>query len=69
MRQFALGLLEAADEDGDFGAMTRYLVEQSDELDQDTLVGISTVAVTIMALASGVHVQTALEAIRQAVSE
>jgi hypothetical protein len=69
MRQFALALLEAADEDGDFGAMTRYLVEQSDELDQDTLVGISTVAVTIMALASGVQVQTALEAIRQAVSE
>lgn len=69
MRQFALALLEAADEDGDFGAMTRYLVEQSDDLDQDTMVGISTVAVTIMALASGVQVQTAIEAIRQAVSE
>jgi hypothetical protein len=33
------------------------------------MVGLSTVAVTIMALASGVQVQTALEAIRQAVSE
>jgi hypothetical protein len=69
MRQFALALLEAADGDGDFRAMTRYLVEQTGELDQETMVAISTVAVTIMALASGVHVQTALEAIREAVSE
>jgi hypothetical protein len=69
MRQFALALLEAADADGDMGAMTRYLVEQSDALDQDTLVAISTVAVTIMAVASGVHVQAALEAIWEAVSE
>jgi hypothetical protein len=69
MRQFALALLEAADHDGDMGAMTRFLVDRSDELDQDTLVGISTVAVTIMAVASGVQVQTALEAIWKAVGE
>jgi hypothetical protein len=69
MRQFALALLEAADADGDMGAMTRFLVDLSDDLDQDTLVGISTVAVTIMAVASGVQVQTALEALWQAVGD
>jgi hypothetical protein len=69
MRQFALALLEAADEDGDMGAMTRFLVELSDDLNQDTLVGISTVAVTIMAVASGVQVQTALEALWRAVGD
>jgi hypothetical protein len=69
MRQFALALLEAADEEGDMGAMTRFLVELSNDLDQDTLVGISTVAVTILAVASGVQVQTALEALWKAVGE
>jgi hypothetical protein len=69
MRQFALALLEAADEDGDMGAMTRFLVELSDDLNQDTLVGISTVAVTIMAVTSGVQVQTALEALWKAVGD
>jgi hypothetical protein len=69
MRQFALALLEAADGDGDMGAMTRFLVELSEDLDQDTLVGISTVAVTIMAVSSGVQVQTALEALWQAVGD
>lgn len=69
MRQFALALLEAADADGDMGAMTRFLVELSDDLDQDTLVGISTVAITIMAVASGVQVQTALEALWKAVGD
>jgi hypothetical protein len=69
MRQFALALLEAADEEGDMGAMTRFLVELSNDLDQDTLVGISTVAVTIMAVSSGVQVQTALEALWKAVGD
>jgi hypothetical protein len=69
MRQFALALLEAADQDGDMGTMARFLVEQSEKLDQDTLVGIGTVAVTIMAVASGVHVQTALEALWKAVGD
>jgi hypothetical protein len=69
MRQFALALLEAADQDGDVGAMTRFLVELSEDLDQDTLVGISTVAVTIMAVTSGVQVQTALEALWKAVGD
>jgi hypothetical protein len=69
MRQFALALLEAADQDGDFGAMTRYLVERADELDEETMVGISTVAVTVLALAAGVQVGTAAEAIWQAVGE
>jgi hypothetical protein len=69
MRQFALALLEAADQDGDMGAMTRFLVELSDDLDQNTLVGISTVAVTIMAVSSGVQVQTALEALWKAVGD
>jgi hypothetical protein len=49
--------------------MTRFLVELSNDLDQDTLVGISTVAVTIMAVASGVQVQTALEALWKAVGD
>jgi hypothetical protein len=69
MRQFALALMEAADEDGDMGAMTRFLVELSEDLDQDTLIGISTVAVTIMAVTSGVQVQTALEALWKAVGD
>jgi hypothetical protein len=68
MQQFALALLEAADEDGDIGAMTRLLVEQSDALDREALVAISTVAVTIMALTTGVNVRTAAEAIWKAVS-
>jgi hypothetical protein len=68
MQQFALALLEAADEDGDIGAMTRHLVEQTDALDRDALVAISTVAVTIMALTTGVNVRTAAEAIWKAVS-
>jgi hypothetical protein len=67
MRQFALALLEAADEDADFGAMTRYLVERCDALDEETMLGISTVAVTVLALAAGVQVRTAAEAIWQAV--
>jgi hypothetical protein len=69
MRQFALAVLEAADEDGDFGAMTRYLVEHADALDEETMVGISTVAVTVLALSAGVQVSTAAEAIWQAVDE
>lgn len=69
MRQFALAVLEAADEDGDFGAMTRYLVEHADALDEETMVGISTVAVTVLALSAGVQVSTAAEAIWQAVGE
>jgi hypothetical protein len=68
MQQFALALLEAVDEDGDIGAMTRHLVEHSDALDRDALVAISTVAVTIMALTTGVNVRTAAEAIWKAVS-
>jgi len=67
MRQFALAVLEAADEDGDLGAMTRYLVERSEALDEETMLGISTVAVTVLALAAGVQVRTAAEAIWQAV--
>jgi hypothetical protein len=69
MRQFALALMEAADADGDMGAMTRFLIDLSEDLDQDTLVGISTVAVTIMAVSSGVQVQTALEALWKAVGD
>jgi hypothetical protein len=69
MRQFALAVLEAADEEVDFGAMTSYLVERADELDQETMVGISTVAVSILALAAGVQVRAAAEAIWQAVDE
>jgi hypothetical protein len=69
MRQFALALMEGADAEGDMGAMTRFLVELTDDLDQDTLVGISTVAVTIMAVTSGVQVQTALEALWKAVGD
>jgi hypothetical protein len=68
MRQFALAVLEAADEDGDLGTMTRYLVERSEELDEETMLGISTVAVTVLALAAGVQVRTAAEAIWQAVA-
>jgi hypothetical protein len=67
MRQFALAVLEAADEEVDFGAMTAYLVDRADELDQETMVGISTVAVSILALAAGVQVRAAAEAIWQAV--
>jgi hypothetical protein len=70
MRQFALAVLEAADdEDVDFGAMTSYLVERADELDEETMVGISTVAVSLLALAAGVQVRAAAEAIWQAVDE
>lgn len=69
MRQFALALLEAADEDGDAGAMTRYLVDLSDTLDRDAMVAISTVAVTVTALTTGVNVRTAAEAIWRAVAE
>lgn len=67
MRQFALAVLEAADEEVDFGAMTAYLVERADDLDQETIVGISTVAVTVLALTAGVQVRAAAEAIWQAV--
>lgn len=69
MRQFALALLEAADDDGDLGATTRYLVERTDDLDEETMVGISTVAVTVLAVTAGVQVSTAAEAIWQAVGE
>jgi hypothetical protein len=69
MRQFALALLESADDDGDLGAMTRYLVERADALDEETMIGISTVAVTLLALSAGVQVRTAAEAIWQAVDE
>ena len=69
MRQFALAVLEAADEDADFGAMTRYLAERADELDEKTMVGISTVAVSVLALAAGVQVHAAAEAIWEAVGE
>jgi hypothetical protein len=66
MRQFALALLEAADEDGDVGATTRYLVDRSHELDRDAMVAISTTAVTFMALTSGVNLRTAAESIGEA---
>jgi len=63
MRQFALALLEAADEEGEVDAMTRYLDTCLDTLDQQALVAISTVGVSFMALASGVSVRAAAEAI------
>jgi hypothetical protein len=66
MRQFALALLEAADEEGEVGAMTRYLDACSEALNQEALVAISTVAVTFTALASGVSLRAAAEAIGQA---
>jgi hypothetical protein len=66
MRQFALALLEAADEDGEVGAMTRYLDGCPEALNQEALVAISTVAVTFTALASGVSLRAAAEAIGQA---
>jgi hypothetical protein len=68
MRQFALALLEAADEDGDVGAMTRYLVEQSDELDEEAMVGISAVAVSFLALTAGVSFHAAAESLLDAAS-
>lgn len=67
MRQFALGLLEAADADGDVGPMTRFLAERTEELDWDAMVAIGTVAVTFMALTTGVNVRTAAESIWKAV--
>ena len=69
MRQFALALLEAADDDGDVGAMTRPLVEQAEALDRDAMVAISTVALTFMALTTGVNIRTAAESIWKAVSD
>lgn len=69
MRQFALALLEAADDDGDVGAMTRPLIAQAEALDQDAMVAISTVALTFMALTTGVNVRTAAESIWKAVSD
>ncbi|MGB2953786.1 MAG: hypothetical protein WBB74_10425 [Gaiellaceae bacterium] len=66
MRQFALALLEAVDEDGDVGAMTRHLDEKSDVLDRDAMLAISTVALTFLALTAGVNLRTAAESIWQA---
>jgi hypothetical protein len=66
MRQFALALLEAADEHGEVGAMTRYLDACSEALNQEAMVAISTVAVAFTALASGVSLRAAAEAIAQA---
>jgi len=66
MRQFALALLEAADDDGDVGAMTRYLEERSDLLDPEAMVAISTVAVAFLALRTGVNLRTAADSISQA---
>ena len=37
MRQFALALLEAADEEGEVGAMTRYLDACPEALNQEAL--------------------------------
>ncbi len=62
MHRFALALLEAADADGDVGPMTRFLAEQAQDLDRDTVVAISTVAVMFTALTTGVNVRTAAEA-------
>ena len=69
MRQFALGLLEAADADGDVGPMTRFLAACSDDLDRDAMVAISTVAMTFMALTTGVNLRTAAESIWKALSD
>jgi len=66
MRQFALALLEAADDDGDVGAMTRYLGERSHLLDPEAMVAISTVAVAFLALRTGVNLRTAAESISEA---
>ena len=66
MRQFALALLEAADDDGDVGAMTRYLDERSDLLDPEAMVAISTAAVAFLALRTGVNLRTAADSISQA---
>jgi len=62
MHRFALALLEAADVDGDVLPMTRFLAEQAEDLDRDTMVAISTVAVMFTALTTGVNVRTAAEA-------
>ncbi|MDQ2911458.1 MAG: hypothetical protein M3R39_10690 [Actinomycetota bacterium] len=66
MRQFALALLEAVDEDGDIGALTRYLDERSHLLDPEAMVAISTTAVTFLALRTGVNLRTAAESISEA---
>ena len=66
MRQFALALLEAADDAGDVGATTRYLDERSDALDPKAMVAISTVAVTFLALRTGVNFRMAAQSIAQA---
>ena len=42
--------------------MTRFLAEQAEDLDRDTMVAISTVAVMFTALTTGVNVRTAAEA-------
>jgi hypothetical protein len=69
MHRFALGLLEAADAAGDVGPMTRFLAEHAEELDEAAMVAISTVAVTFMALTTGVNVRTAAESIWKGVSD
>jgi len=69
MQRFALGLLEAADADGDVGPMTRFLSEQAEELDPSAMIAISTVALTFMALTAGVNVRTAAESIWKAVPD
>jgi hypothetical protein len=66
MRQFALALLEAADDGGGVDAMTRYLDERSDLLDPEAMVAISTVAVAFLALRTGVNLRTAADSISQA---
>ena len=66
MRQFALALLEAADDHGDVGATTRYLDERSGDLDPEAMVAISTVAVAFLALRTGMKLRTAAEAIATA---
>jgi len=43
--------------------MTRFLAEQAQDLDRDTMVAISTVAVMFTALTTGVNVRTTAEAI------
>ena len=66
MRQFALALLEGADGDGDVGAMTRYMESRSEILDPGAMIAISTVAVTFLALRTGVTLRTAAESISEA---
>jgi hypothetical protein len=68
MRQFALALLEAADEDGDVGAMTRYLADRTEVLDQEAMVGISAVAVSFLALTAGVSFHTAAASLLEGAS-